>query len=189
MTWTEGRIGRILARHTFKSDLCVLPNCTWTGDEIDLLVVTRDLRIIDVEIKVSRADLKQDRDKSKWWHQPWGDWVDGKWVQPAKIAKPWPRKVWKHYYAMPAALWTDALLDFIQPVSGVLLVDETHRGTPTIECVKRAKPCRDVSILTAEQVVHIARLASLRMWDAYRDLERRERDEAKTAAIPKEHVA
>src|SRR3954471_24999853 len=94
--WNEGNISAALARSTFDGHLCCLPNCTWTGDEIDLLVVSRDLRIIDVEVKISRADLKADIDKQKWWHDPaWG----------AALRRPgetntrreWPRRVWKHY--------------------------------------------------------------------------------------------
>jgi hypothetical protein len=174
--WTEGKIGRVLARNTFASDLCVLPNCTWTGDEIDLLVVTMARRIIDVEIKISRADLKADKNKGKWWHQDWsGPPGSGR---PPKIPRPWPTKVWKHYYAMPEEIWTEALLEHIQPVSGVLLVYGKKFGSEHVRCVKRAKPCKDVAVLTDQQVVRIARLASLRMWDAYKAAERRVLDEA-----------
>jgi hypothetical protein len=183
--WTETKIARVLARRTFESHLCSLPNCTWTGDEIDLLVVTRCLRIIDVEIKISRGDLKADKDKAKWWHQPWGDWVAGKWVSPPRVAKPWPRKVWKHYYAMPEEMWRQDLLDHIQPVSGVLLVCGQRIGFESVRCVKRAKPCRDANYLTAAEVVQVARLASLRMWDAYKAVERRD---AMAADVESAHI-
>ena len=157
MKWTERKIGRVLARNTFRADLCVLPNCTWTGDEIDLLVVTPNLRVIDVEIKISRADLKKDREKIKWWRTGTG----------------WPRKVWKHYYAMPAELWHDDLKVHINTHSGVLLLhnENPHRlyvkNRGEVSCAKRARPNRDAETLTAAHVVQVARLASLRMWDAY----------------------
>lgn len=70
MTWSEHAIARALVRQTFnRKYLVVVPNCNWTGHECDLLVVTENLRIIDVEIKISRADLKADAKKEKWWHR------------------------------------------------------------------------------------------------------------------------
>lgn len=170
MTWSEGKIGRVLARSTFDGHLCVLPNCTWTGHEIDMLVVSRCLRIIDVEIKISRADLKADKHKSKWWHQPGGIWSAGKYERPAPVPKAYPPRTWKHYYAMPAAIWRDDLLEHVQPVSGVLLLDvaQNEHDVPHVRCIKRATPDRSAYVLTAGDVVQIARLASLRMWDAYK---------------------
>lgn len=184
MTWTEGKIARMLARSTFKDSLCVLPNCTWTGDEIDLLVVAPGLRIVDVEIKISRADLRADKHKGKWWHQPPGHWVPElhRCVRPDKQPSEWPQKVWKHYYALPADIWRDELRKDVQPVSGVLLIHEVPKRNDyhpdyRVECIKRAKPCRDAHVLSDAQVIAIARLASLRMWDAYAREERRERGE------------
>jgi hypothetical protein len=56
-------------------------------------------------------------------------------------------------------------------------------GSEHVRCVKRAKPCKDVAVLTDEPVMRIARLASLRMWDAYKDAERRALDAEKTRAV------
>lgn len=169
--WSETKIGRILARNTFKDYLCVLPNCTWTGYEIDLLVVTPDRRIIDVEIKISRADLRADKAKDKWWRQMPGEWDAGlrQYKRPPPIAKEWPKDTWKHYYAMPAEIWDEKLRAEVQPVSGVLLLQPWDRWhlNGQVECVKRAKPCRTATVLDESQVISIARLASLRMWDAY----------------------
>lgn len=56
MTWNANLIAGALARQFFqRKHLVVVPQCNWTGHECDLLVVTTDLRVIDVEIKVSRA--------------------------------------------------------------------------------------------------------------------------------------
>lgn len=112
MKWTEQLIGRVLARQVFQSKhLIIIPNCKWTGDEIDLLVVTPDLRIIDVEVKISRADLK----------------------------------------------------------SGIIVLRDTN---PHAHIIRRAKPCRDAKSISPEDAVNLARLASLRMWDAYDELEK-----------------
>ena len=171
--WSEGKIGRALARNTFKDCLCALPNCTWTGDEIDLLVVTRNLLAVDVEIKISRADLKADAAKQKWWHTPHNWWRTSQ-TRPAPEHRDWPRRVWKHYYAMPAAIWKPELLEAIGPASGVLLVTDRD-GRLDVHCARRAKPNREHYYLTPADVVAVARLASLRMWDAYAELESRER--------------
>jgi len=170
--WSEGKIGRALARNTFKDCLCALPNCTWTGDEIDLLVVTRTLLVVDVEVKITRADLKADAAKTKWWHTP-NNWWRHSQVRPAPEHRDWPRRVWKHYYAMPASIWKPELVAGIGAASGVLLVAETDSGALSVSCARRARPNGERYHLSAADVVAVARLASLRMWDAYAQLERR----------------
>ena len=70
MNWSEHVIAREIANQTLAKKCVVLvDNCNWTGYECDVLAVTTDLRIIDVEVKISRADLKADAKKNKWWHQ------------------------------------------------------------------------------------------------------------------------
>jgi len=171
--WTEASIGAWLCRHTFQRKLLIVPNCNWTGNECDLLAVTNDLRLVDIEIKVSRIDLKADAKKEKWWHHGVGTVVDGKWVQPPRTALQWPRRIWKHYYCLPSAIWKDELLDAIPASSGVLLV-EGDGGTreALIRSLRRATACRDAKPIDARDAVAIARLAGLRMWDAYASVER-----------------
>lgn len=177
MTWTEHRIGRFLARVTFaRKCLVIVPNCSWPGSECDLLVVTQDLRVIDVEIKTSRADLRADLRKDKWFHA-W-DWkVDGPFKGGGvEVRRPrdWPRCVWKHYYCMPRDIWRPELADELPTASGILLMFEHgHDKTLMIRSERRAKPCRDAQRLAADDAVDIARLAGLRMWDALEKLERR----------------
>jgi len=177
MSWSEGKIARMLARNTFSADLCVLPNCNWTGYEIDLLVVTPNRRIIDVEIKISRADLKADAKKDKWWYHPPRVWNPDpqRYVKPEAQPKAWPTMTWKHYYAMPKDIWREDFLSLVQPISGVLLVSESKSyANGLVECVKRAKPCATAPQMNEDQIVRIARLTSLRMWDAYKAMEQRQ---------------
>lgn len=175
--WSEGQIAAALARQTFNSKyLVVVPNCNWPGNECDLLAITENLRVIDIEIKISRADLKADAKKDKWFHH-W-DWrIDGPRDSRGdrqRRPREWPLKTWKHYYAMPADIWKDDLLSCLpSPASGVLLLHATRCGSVRgrespvrIECVKMAKPCRDAKPISSEDAIDIARLASLRMWDA-----------------------
>lgn len=169
MKWTEHNIARAIALQTLARRCVVLvDNCNWTGHECDVLGVTTDLRIIDVEVKISRADLKADAKKDKWWKRlAWAD------MHGAPQLHPHPQKVWKHYYAMPKEIWRPDLLDFLpSPNSGVLLLDDA--GYPRevnqrmrVDCVRRAIPAKDATRLTPQSVMDIARLANLRMWEAY----------------------
>lgn len=187
MKWTETSISRALAMQFFnRKYLLVVPNCTWPGSECDVLCITENLRVIDVEIKISRSDLRADAKKYKWWESRflgYGEEVvkelAGRVVsrhRPAmyeKTAKPWPRNVWKHYYAVPKEIWTPDLFEALpSTASGVLLLSEQkYDGRLIATCERRATPCRDAKPISAEAAVDIARLASLRMWETYQLLE------------------
>lgn len=181
MAWNEHTIAGAIARQTLASKCVVLvDNCNWTGHECDVLAVTTDLRIIDVEVKISRADLKADAKKDKWWRRfvsgyetaeaRWGTYQKAVYTQ---TPQQWPPKVWKHYYAMPADIWKPELIDCLpSPKSGVLLLKRQAIAAPVVvHCARRATPNRDATRLEAAQVMDIARLANLRMWDAYRTAE------------------
>lgn len=194
MTWSEEAIASALPRQTFnRKYLAVVPNCNWTGHECDLLAMTENLRVIDVEIKISRADLKADAKKEKWWRREYfGQWPSVSELRYSTLShglveirrdrrarykstpKDWPNKFWKHYYALPAEIWTDDLLDGQgSPASGVLLL--TSDGRQMRARVRRlAIPNREAKPISSAAAVDIARLASLRMWDAYERLEHRE---------------
>lgn len=166
-TWSEGKIARAIALQTLARKCVVLVDrCNWTGNECDVLAVTTDLRIIDVEVKISRSDFKADARKDKWWHRPGWQWNQ---PRPDPVHRDWPPKVWKHYIAMPRDLWDDALFEFMpSPKSGLLLVSEQQRGAAVaVHCARRATPNKDAARLQPAQVMDIARLANLRMWDAY----------------------
>lgn len=170
MIWTETSIARALALQIFnRQHLVVVPNCNWTGYECDLLVVTQDLRIIDVEVKISRADFKADAKKDKWWHRH--GWQHYQASPPPATPRQWPPKVWKHYYALPAEIWKAEMVEFINPNSGILLLREGRSSIPVIVDVeRRVKANKDAEKISAAAAVDIARLASLRMWEAYEAL-------------------
>ena len=160
MNWTEQNIARAIARQTLKNKCVVLlENCNWTGHECDVLGVTLNLRIIDIEVKISRADLKADAKKDKWWQRDMH-----------------PPKVWKHYYAMPADIWKPDLLECLpSAASGVLLMRWQADGVAVASVERHAKPAKDATRLKLEEVMDIARLANLRMWESYKKLESLER--------------
>lgn len=181
MKWSANLITAYLVRHTFNRAVLAVPNCLWPGSECDVLVVTGNLRVIDVEIKISRSDLKADVTKDKWYHAyDWRQDYRGPWRDRPREPRDWPQRVWKHYYCMPAEVWKPEFVELISPASGVLLVKQLrekvrHRGHPEffVNSERRAKPCRDADKISAEQAIDIARLAGLRMWDALGELERK----------------
>lgn len=202
MKWSETSIGRALALQFFnRKYLCVVPNCNWTGYECDMLTVTENLRIIDVEIKISRADLKADAKKDKWWKREYvgsPHCVDefnsqGRMIRRRHLyaqqfqLREWPPKVWKHYYALPKEIWTPELLDALpNQNSGILLLEKDSPLRPAgyvdVTCLRRAMPNKDAKPISPAAAVNIARLASLRMWDAYQRLDGKRSDSASAVA-------
>lgn len=197
VVWSEKLIAREIGTQTLDKKCTVLVNnCSWTGYECDILAVTAKLRIIDVEIKISRSDLKADAKKGKWWRRTflgYGEKVETTTTSGRPLtyheslyqtdALACPQKVWKHYYAMPADIWDDNLLDSLPSKdSGILLLSQRSPGGPIkVTCHRQAKPQRDAYVLSAGDVMAIARLANLRMWEAYRkvDTMQAERDQLK----------
>lgn len=168
--WTERKIAAALSRAKFlASSILVVPNCSWCGDEADLLVIERNLRIIDVEIKISRADFLADAKKDKWWRRrPWSRRAA------TPVARIWPDKVWKHYYVVPAAVFSPDMADAVSPASGIILVgkqDARYASGALLTPYRKATPNRDAKPISPADAIDIARLASLRMWSVIsRDL-------------------
>jgi hypothetical protein len=183
LMWNERTIGKALQHQVFNRAVCMVDNCLWTGFEADLLIVEPKLRIIDVEIKISRADLKADFHKDKWREFGPGQWNLKREELPRKL---WPRDVWKHYYAVPEDIWTDELLPHLgSPNSGVLLLREANDGNSKvhIRCYKRTKPNKAAKKLTPAEVLDVARLATLRLWNTYEEIRIAREDNAKIHAM------
>lgn len=181
--WNENLIARAISIQLLRRKCVVLiPNCSWPGSECDVLGLTTDLRIIDVEVKISRADFKADAKKSKWWHYLTYDEKKAAGIEPgngdfwsAKKPAEFPQKVWKHYYALPKEIWKPEMLEFMpSQVSGVLLLSkgELPHSPLIIKCIKNAKPNKNAHRVSAEQAIDIARLANIRMWEAYAKLDK-----------------
>lgn len=167
--WTEASIAKALADNLLASrSVLIVPRCNWAGYECDILGIDRrSLRLVDIEIKISRSDLKADAAKYKW--SP--AWRDGEYSRttrkPKRLLGPnaWPRNAWKHYYVMPMEIWTPALMDTINPASGVLCVTR-WQGKATIAPMRRARPNPQATPISPTDCIDIARLATLRMWAA-----------------------
>ena len=166
--WSEAAVAQtIMNEAKLGSKLLVVPNCKWTGHECDLLILERGMRIIDVEIKCTRQDLRADVKKDKWWlDRPWSR-------KPLKTPRHWPDKVWKHYYVCPASIWKDDLLEILPEASGVIVLLEDGRWSsgyrPRFE--RRAKPNPEAKPVSVHDALDLARLASIRYWATRRKLE------------------
>lgn len=172
MKWTERNITHALAQNFFgNQNIVLVPNCGFTGHECDLLVVTQDLRIIDVEVKISKEDFKADAKKEKWWASTVLNEDTGRYqrVHPP-IKRTHPIKIWKHYYAMPKEIWKSEMVEFLpsENCGLILLSEKGSRIIPNLE--RRAIPDRKADKISAHDAINIARLANIRMWNAFQQL-------------------
>ena len=176
----------------FKNKCAVLiNNCTATGHECDLLGVTANGRVIDIEIKISRSDLKADAKKEKWWDRRFIGWIElhGPWKQGQQYRREeahykntrrsHPVKVWKHYYCMPAEIWSDDLLPCLPSEDSGILLLRMIDGKVSVSVRRMAKPSRQATPLTAFEILNIARLATIRLWNAYSKIHLMEKEIAK----------
>lgn len=175
--WTADQITRaVIHSQFFQRKLLVVPRCTWPGHECDLLAVhAPSLRILDLEIKISRQDLLADPKKDKWWegHFPVYDKELRQYVQKPRVRLEWPPNVWKHYYVMPDAVWRSGDLGGQLPAkSGVIIFRRNGSGL-FAWVAKHAQPNKKAQPIQPADVMDLARLAGLRMWDALLKLETR----------------
>jgi hypothetical protein len=114
---------------------------------------------------------------------PLRTWSRGQYAPAAK--RQWPCKVWKHYYAMPASIWSDDMIQAIPDASGVLLVtrDLRYRDGGSVQVLRRAIPDRKAPTIGPGDVFDIARLASLRYWSLVRELDRIDKPNPTTQEI------
>jgi len=179
--WTAREISRSLFWNTFSQrHLVVAPNCHAAGYEADLLIVRHDLRLMDVEIKISRKDLKEDKTKDKWFKE-W-DFAAHGWRSPRPEEREpvgHPNKIWKHYYALPEEIWDEKLWPDIQPNSGVILIRSNSAIRPWLRILKQAKPNRAAQPIGLDEFKKIANSLSFRMWRACGELDEQRRQKIK----------
>jgi hypothetical protein len=166
----ESEIILALSQQFFKNRiLMAVDHCYWTGHECDVLGVTKCLKLIDIEIKVSRSDFRADRRKDKWWHDTYykGD---------KRVSqRDWPPKVWKHYFVMPREIFSkDLVKDLPSRNCGIILAHKPPSFSSVVLTAYRgARANPDPKRLTAENMADIGRLISLRLWEARAELARR----------------
>ena len=169
LPWSEATISKALVHsQLFQRKLLIVPRCHWAGAEADLLAVhTPSMRLLDIEIKISRADLLADPKKDKWWHRKGWDYRTETWKE--ERWRTWPPKIWKHYYAMPAPIWhrgKETLIPKLPPASGIILLSENESLGVWAHLARRPKANPRAPALQSVDVMDLARLAGLRLWDA-----------------------
>ncbi len=178
--WTAREIARSIYLQAFNmKHLVLLPNCYFPGSECDLLVIRADLRMMDVEIKISRSDLKADATKDKWFDRP-TTWAWNS-ERPTGAPLTHPKRIWKHYYCMPHDMWKDDLAEFIQPTSGVILMREGGYK-PYCHIHRQAKPSKVCDKIDLGEMCHLARIATERMWRAFDEVDSHRREQEIEAA-------
>jgi hypothetical protein len=125
----------------------IVPNLYWGlgfQHELDLAVVTHNNYIWEIEIKISKSDLKADA-KKKHGH--------------------YSNKVKRLYFAVPKELQEDALI-LIPERAGLFIVDENRR----VELIK--KPITNVLARPLEQkeIEHLHKLIQMRFWTLKRNV-------------------
>jgi hypothetical protein len=155
-----------VAYYMRKTCAIILPWSKATGHECDVLGVTTDGMLIDVELKISRGDFSLDQNKQKWWCTlPSEQGCDGR---DLADMRQWPPQAWKHYYVLPAHIWRKRMLEGMpSPRSGVVLIYETGNRGVTGEIVHAAQPNPDAQPVSVEFALELARVASSRMWENY----------------------
>ena len=129
----------------------VVPNVSWGAGlnyECDLLVVSPVGYASEVEIKVSKQDLKKDAEKRKWRFDR-------------------PKFIKRLFFAVPESLG-EACLEYAPAEAGVLVVRDdsemfqVHHGqTKLIRAPKMNKGSR---MLSAAEVSNLQRLVAMRVW-------------------------
>lgn len=120
----------------------IVPNVYWgfLAYECDLLVVSKAGYTKEIEIKVSKADLKKDKEK---WHNHNS------------------KKIKQLFFAIPEKLGIDFALEHIPNKAGLIVVDKFGR----CKVVKSAKINTKAEKISIEDRLKIAHLGSMRIWN------------------------
>lgn len=137
------RITYALARHFDWFRNRMMPEYSIDGGQADLLFVTKAGYVTEIEIKVTIADWRKDRNKAKW-------------------RRPRPH-IARFFYAVPAPMVKDGLPDWLPVGAGVLAV---HDGAEGYDYVREVRPALRVKAekLSEIQYRHMLERCYYRFW-------------------------
>jgi len=142
----SGDIELALARHLNVNQNVIVPNISWGLHlhEIDLLVLTQSGYAWEIEIKISLSDLKADKKKH---HQHFSN------------------KIKRLYFAVPIELQEQALT-LIPERAGLFVVGgKAYRGGVAVQLIKAPQINIQARPFNPEEINHLYKLATLRMWN------------------------
>ena len=123
----------------------IVPNVSWGlgMHEVDLLVVSKGGYATEVEIKISRNDLKKDLIK----HHKHDD-----------------ERIKYLYFALPSSMKKD--IEFVPEQAGILLLNNTDINFPaySVTVLRSPQMRKKVVKLSEAEMYKLARLGTLRIW-------------------------
>lgn len=121
----------------------IVPNVSWGFGihECDILCVTKSGYLYEIEIKISRSDLRADSKKR---HGHISDKI---------------RNLW---FAIPKNL--EYAESFVPPRAGILIIQKTPSGRLVCHEARKPVTSRSAPKVSAEQAYAVARLGALRVW-------------------------
>ncbi len=137
---TTAEIEIAIAKHYGWRQNLIVPNVSWglLYHEADILVMTKQGYLTEIEIKVSKSDLIADKSKRQQ-HQ-------------SKLVK-------SIYFAMPEKL--EIYTDHVLSRAGILIVGKTGK----IKLLRKAEINKESRILTDNEKYNLARLGTMRIWN------------------------
>lgn len=142
----------------------IVPNVSWGfgfSHEIDMLIVTGSGYASEIEIKVSKSDLKRDRKKRKWKTGMYSEFGDI--YQTHNTIK-------SLYFAIPKEL--ESAISEIPERAGILIVGVGEYDKSRLYAWELRKPQinKDARKLNEKELLHLARLGTMRIWGLKRKL-------------------
>lgn len=129
----------------------IVPNVSWGlgfRHELDLAVVTKSGYLWEVEIKISKSDLKADQKK-------WHNHADS--------------RISRLYFAIPEEL--EGCIDLVPECAGIFSVrkrvqksDGTYAAFSGVKKIREAKRNREAEPITDKEIRKLYHLSSMRIW-------------------------
>lgn len=139
-------IERAMAHHIGIRTHVIVPNVSWAMFDYELDLCSLDIHSMyatEVEIKISKSDLKADLKKPHHHHNPWMHYL---------------------YFAMPESM--QDCIDLVPEHAGIYLVKESNKwGEPEVLKAKQAVVNKEAKKWDDHKAFELARLASLRYWN------------------------
>jgi hypothetical protein len=130
----------------------VVPNLSWgwgLNYEADLIAVSAARLAVEIEIKVSRSDLRADAQKDKWKPRMGG---------PVALDS----RISRFFYAVPMALVPDVeKLEGGFPGAGIIGVEADHQS----KIVRKAEVIKTARKVSDEEMMKLGHLVAMRYWD------------------------